>query len=132
VATGLLRVDVTGYGALMLNESSRPVLRGEQPVRFRQEVELEKKKVPKVRSKVPADLPEDRHALLEALRTLRRKLAEEQGVPSFVIFHDSTLMQLVMQQPQSREQLAQIGGIGAQKLERYGAALLDVLRSHAA
>ncbi len=132
VATGLLRVDVTGYGALMLNESSRPVLRGEQAVRFRQEAEVEKKKAPKVRSKVPVDLPADRHALLEALRTLRRKLAEEQGVPSFVIFHDSTLMQLVMQRPQSREQLAQISGIGAQKLERYGAALLDVLRGDVA
>ena len=132
VATGLLRVDVTGYGALMLNETARPVLRGEQAVRFRREVEVEKKKAPKTRSTVPQDLPEDRLELLEALRTLRRKLAEEQGVPSFVIFHDSTLMQLVMQRPQNRAQLAEISGIGAQKLERYGAALLDVLRAHAA
>jgi ATP-dependent DNA helicase RecQ len=132
VATGLLKVDVAGYGALQLNESSRPVLRGEQTIFFRQEVELEKKKVAKTRSKVPLDLPEDRQALLESLRNLRRKFAEEQGVPSFVIFHDSTMMQLVMQQPKNREQLAQISGIGAQKLERYGAALLDVLSAHAA
>jgi ATP-dependent DNA helicase RecQ len=132
VATGLLHVDVTGYGALQLNQASRPVLRGEQSVRFRQEVEVEKKKTPKTRSKVPLDLPEDRQELLEALRTLRRKMSDEQGVPSFVIFHDSTLMQLVMQRPQNRAQLAEISGIGAQKLERYGAALLDVLRAHAA
>ncbi len=132
VATGLLKVDVTGYGALLLNESSRPILRGEQTIFFRQEVEVEKKKVAKTRSKVPLDLPENRQALLDALRGLRRKLAEEQGVPSFVIFHDSTMMQLVMQWPQNREQLAQISGIGAQKLERYGTALLDVLRAHAA
>ena len=132
VATGLLRVDVTGYGALLLNETSRPVLRGEQTVRFRQEVEVEKKKTAKTRSKVPLDLPQDSHELLEALRTLRRKLAEQHGVPSFVIFHDSTLMQLVMQRPRNRAQLAEISGIGAQKLERYGAALLDVLKAHAA
>ena len=132
VATGLLRVDVTGYGALLLNETSRPVLRGEQPVHFRQEVEVEKRKTTKTRTKVPLDLPADRYELLEALRTLRRKLAEEQGVPSFVIFHDSTLMQLVTQRPQSRAQLAEISGIGAQKLDRYGAPLLDVLRAHAA
>lgn len=131
VATGLLRVDVTGYGALLLNETSRPVLRGEQAVRFRQEVEIEKKKTAKTRSKIPFDLPEDGQDLLEALRTLRRKLAEEQGVPSFVIFHDSTLIQLIMQRPQNHAQLAEISGIGAQKLERYGAALLDVLRVHA-
>ena len=130
VATGLLRVDVTGYGALLLNETSRPVLRGEQAVRFRQEAEVEKKKPAKTRSKVSLDLPEGREELLEALRTLRRNLAAEQGVPSFVIFHDSTLMQLVMQCPQNRAQLAKISGIGAQKLERYGAALLDVLRAH--
>ncbi len=132
VATGLLRVDVTGYGALLLNETSRPVLRGEQPVHFRQEVEVEKRKTTKTRTKVSLDLPADRHELLEALRTLRRKLAEEQGVPSFVIFHDSTLMQLVTQRPQNRAQLAEISGIGAQKLDRYGAPLLDVLRAHAA
>ena len=132
VATGLLRVDVTGYGALLLNETSRPVLRGEQPVHFRQEVEVEKRRTTKTRTKVPLDLPADRHELLEALRTLRRKLAEEQGVPSFVIFHDSTLMQLVTQRPQNRAQLAEISGIGAQKLDRYGAPLLDVLRAHAA
>ena len=132
VATGLLKVDVTGYGALQLNESSRPILRGEQTIFFRQEVEVEKKKVAKTRSKVPLDLPDDRQALLEALRGLRRKLAEDQGVPSFVIFHDSTLMQLVLQRPTDRTQLAQISGIGAQKLERYGTPLLDVLRAHAA
>ena len=132
VATGLLKVDVTGYGALQLNESSRPILRGEQTIFFRQEVEVEKKKLAKTRSKVPLDLPDDRQALLEALRGLRRKLAEDQGVPSFVIFHDSTLMQLVLQRPTERTQLAQISGIGAQKLERYGAPLLDVLRAHAA
>ena len=74
---------------------------------------------------------DDAQELLEALRTLLRKLANEQGVPSFVIFHDSTLMQLVTQKPQTRVQLAQISGIGAQKLERYGAALLEVLQQNA-
>ena len=132
VATGLLRVDVTGYGALMLTQTARPVLRGEQAVHFRREVEVEKKKTAQTRNAVPLDMPEDRRELLAALRTLRRKLAEEHGVPSFVIFHDSTLMQLVMQRPRNRAQLAKISGIGTQKLERYGAALLDVLRTHAA
>ncbi len=132
VATGLLRVDVTGYGALLLNQASRPVLRGEHAVRFRQEADVEKKKTPKTRGKAPVDLPADRQDLLEALRTLRRALAETQGVPSFVIFHDTTLTQLAMQRPQNRAQLVAINGIGAQKLERYGAALLDVLRAHAA
>ena len=132
VATGLLRVDLTGFGALQLNEASRPVLRGEQAVRFRRELEIERKKTPKIHSAVPPGLPANRRELLETLRTLRRKLAEEHGVPSFVIFHDSTLMQLVMQRPQNRAQLAQISGIGTQKLERYGVSLLDVLRAHAA
>ena len=127
-----LRVDVTGYGALLLNQASRPVLRGEHAVRFRQEADVEKKKTPKTRGKAPVDLPADRQYLLEALRMLRRELAETQGVPSFVIFHDTTLAQLAMQRPQNRAQLAAINGIGAQKLERYGAALLDVLRAHAA
>ncbi len=128
VTMGLLNVDITSYGVLRLNAVARPVLRGEQTIRFRLEAEPQKKVKAKKRSAGAIDLPKEADELLEALRMLRRRLADEQGVPSFVIFHDSTLMQLVTQKPQTRAQLAQISGIGAQKLERYGAALLEALQ----
>ena len=128
VTMGLLNVDITSYGVLRLNAVARPVLRGEQTIRFRLEAEPQKKVKAKKRGAGAIDLPKEAGELLEALRMLRRRLADEQGVPSFVIFHDSTLMQLVTQKPQTRAQLAQISGIGAQKLEHYGAALLELLQ----
>src|SRR5690606_25758417 len=63
----------------------------------------------------------------EALRTLRRKLAEEHGVPPYVIFPDSTLLEMLRSQPRSLADMARVRGVGARKLERYGEAFLEVL-----
>jgi len=65
--------------------------------------------------------------LWEALRTLRRKLAEEHSVPPYVIFPDSTLLEMLRSQPASLSDMAQVSGVGARKLERYGQAFLEVL-----
>lgn len=68
-------------------------------------------------------------ALLEALKQWRREQAQRQGVPPYVVFHDRTLLELAQRRPASPAELAEIGGIGAAKLERYGAALLTVLQA---
>jgi ATP-dependent DNA helicase RecQ len=65
--------------------------------------------------------------LFEALRGLRTRLAREQGVPPYVIFHDATLREIARQRPQTPGDLALIGGIGAGKIERYGDEVLDVV-----
>jgi ATP-dependent DNA helicase RecQ len=66
-------------------------------------------------------------ALLDALKGWRREQARQQGVPPYVVFHDRTLVELAARRPADLEALGGIGGIGAAKLERYGAALLAVL-----
>jgi ATP-dependent DNA helicase RecQ len=66
-------------------------------------------------------------ALLDALKGWRREQARQQGVPPYVVFHDRTLVELAARRPADLETLGGIGGIGAAKLERYGAALLAVL-----
>jgi ATP-dependent DNA helicase RecQ len=71
----------------------------------------------------PADNP-----LFEALRTRRRELAQEAGVPPYVIFHDSVLRDMAAQRPSSRAALAVLSGIGARKLDAYGDAFLEVIR----
>jgi ATP-dependent DNA helicase RecQ len=68
-------------------------------------------------------------ALLTALKGWRREQARSQGVPPYVVFHDRTLVELAARRPTDLEALSQIGGIGAAKLERYGAGLLAVLKS---
>ena len=70
----------------------------------------------------------DVSALFERLRALRKKLASEQSVPPYVIFSDATLRDMARTKPQTSEELLQIKGVGAMKLERYGEAFLQVLR----
>jgi len=67
-------------------------------------------------------------ALFERLRARRRELAEEHGVPPYVIFHDKTLAAMAVHRPGDREQMLRIGGVGLSKLERYGDAFLAEIR----
>ncbi len=72
--------------------------------------------------------PVDREApLFIELRALRRRLAEEEGVPPYVIFNDRTLHEMVERHPRNLTELLHVNGVGAAKAERYGAAFLDVL-----
>jgi ATP-dependent DNA helicase RecQ len=66
--------------------------------------------------------------LFEALRGLRRDLAQQQGVPPYVIFHDSVLREMATTRPASPDDLGRLGGIGTRKLEAYGDAFLSVIR----
>jgi ATP-dependent DNA helicase RecQ len=132
VTTGLLEVDVQGYGVLKLAEAARPVLKGEIAVRFRLESERAAKAPKKSKSSAAAtDLPDAAQALFDDLRALRRKLAEEQGVPAYVIFHDAALRQMALLRPQSLADLAGISGVGARKLEQYGEMFVAVLKRSA-
>ncbi|MFZ1910674.1 MAG: HRDC domain-containing protein, partial [Burkholderiales bacterium] len=65
--------------------------------------------------------------LLQALKAWRRDEARSQGVPAYVILHDSTLAEIARARPRDLATLAGLGGIGAKKLERYGDALLQVI-----
>ena len=65
----------------------------------------------------------------DELRAVRARLAREQSVPAYVIFHDATLVQMLRERPQTLDDLAKISGVGAAKLAKYGEAFLAVLRS---
>jgi ATP-dependent DNA helicase RecQ len=128
VAAGLLQVDAEGFGGLRLTDASRAVLIGGQTVMLRKELPSRKSRDRDTgpRTGLPVqtqDLP-----LFQALRDLRARLAKEQNVPAYVIFHDSTLRNIAERRPESMGELAQVGGIGGAKLERYGAEVLAVVR----
>jgi ATP-dependent DNA helicase RecQ len=78
----------------------------------------------------PAEVPEEAHALLDALREWRSREAREQGKPPYVVAHDRLLAELCVARPRSKAELAEIAGIGPAKLERYGADLLQLLDAH--
>ncbi|WP_206413333.1 HRDC domain-containing protein, partial [Lysobacter enzymogenes] len=77
-----------------------------------------------------ADLAPDALARFNALREWRSTTAREQNVPAYVIFHDATLRAIAEQAPDDLDDLAQIPGIGASKLDRYGEAVLQHLLDH--
>jgi ATP-dependent DNA helicase RecQ len=127
VVRGRLRVDHARYGALALTEASRTLLRGEETLRVREDA---KQAAPRKKSRAAAlgDVPESERGLWEALRECRRRLASEQNLPPYVIFHDATLRQMLAERPADRDALLRISGVGQAKLERYGERFLEVLR----
>ena len=131
VAAGLLDVDTEGYGGLRLSDASRAVLRGEQIVMLRKELPRRKQRE-RTRAAGSAATPAVELSLAEqplfdALRDLRTRLAREQNVPPYVIFHDTTLRGITRQRPSTLDELAQVGGIGGTKLTRYGEQVLEVI-----
>ena len=68
--------------------------------------------------------------MFDALREARRKLAADAGVPPYVVFHDSTLREIAERKPRDLNALAEVQGVGAAKLERYGEAMLAVLSTN--
>ena len=124
IARGLAEIDLDGYGSLRLADQCRALLRGEQTLSLRRDVS----RAPSVpaRNDKAMVAPADR-ALWESLRALRKKLAEAHSVPPYVIFPDSTLVDMLRQRPTTLQDMGLVSGIGAHKLERYGADFLQVL-----
>ncbi|MCQ8105147.1 DNA helicase RecQ [Methylomonas sp. SURF-2] len=124
VAKSLVEVDFEGHGSLKLTDACRPVLRGEQTLMLRKDVQVAKTGRGGYEKRQPGGADND---LWNALRAKRRQLADEQDVPPYVIFHDATLMAMVESRPRTHAQLGSISGIGERKLALYGEQFLAVL-----
>lgn len=132
VARGLADVDLEGYGGLRLSETCRPLLRGEEPLQLRREPKAQSSGAGKGAGSSASQLVRiEEREQWEALRTLRRNLAQEHSVPPYVIFPDATLLEMLRSKPGSLAEMAQVSGVGARKLERYGMAFLEVLQGAA-
>ncbi|MES2499614.1 MAG: DNA helicase RecQ [Pseudomonadota bacterium] len=134
VAGGFLHSDIDAHGGLKLTEAARPVLKGLAEVWLRRDAEIENRKVSKAGRSASAKAAYDGLAddpLWLALKAKRLELAREQAVPPYVIFHDSTLIEILNRRPSSLVEMSQIMGVGRAKLDRYGEDFLNVLLEHA-
>ncbi len=131
VARNLLDVDVEGFGSLRLTKESYAVLKGEAKLYLRKDKREEKrrKKVRAARHTGSFTEAGDRR-LWEALRKRRADIAREQGVPPYVIFHDTTFMEMVVRRPVDLDQMRLITGVGERKLEMYGNEFLRIIIEH--
>ncbi len=124
VARGYLVADHDNYGGLRMTPACRPLLRGEESLHLaRQTAQPRRSKKSRAQPAASGD------PLFEALKSRRREIAQAQGVPPYVVFHDSTLAAMAAQRPQSLAEFADLPGVGERKLETYGAAFLEVIRA---
>lgn len=130
VSAGALAVKTDGYGGLRLTEKGNLLMRGKESISFRKLPE--RKPAPAKAKKSPrvskADIGEGDMPLFEKLRELRTRLAAEQNVPPYVIFHDSTLAAMAKEKPGDLLQMSFISGVGRVKLDKYGEDFLKVLK----
>jgi ATP-dependent DNA helicase RecQ len=129
IALGALNVDTAGHGGMfMVEDIARPILRGEKKVTLLGEPARppapERKPAPRAPTSA-APLPAESGDLFEQLRQWRATAAKAQSVPAYVIFQDTVLREIAAVRPVSLDEIGQIKGVGASKVERYGA---DVLR----
>lgn len=127
VARGYANADADRFGGLVLTDKCRPLLKGEESIQLRKDqVVKEAKKLTKTPLSDDIDV-----GLWEALRNHRRELAEVQGVPPYVIFHDSTLQAMAELMPSTLDEFGELPGVGARKLDKYGSGFLTVLTRQA-
>jgi ATP-dependent DNA helicase RecQ len=126
LARGYLETDPAGHGGLRLADACRALLRGEERFIVRKDI---LRKAKKTRPSRGTSLPPgaDRQCW-EALRERRRAIAEAEGVPPYVIFHDATLMAMMEERPATLDAMAALPGIGQYKLDKYGEDFLQVLK----
>lgn len=127
IALGYLNVDLEGYGTLSLSKKARPLLRGEVNLQLRKVVKVEKAKS---KADKTATVRFVDQALWEELRALRLELAQEQGVPPYVIFHDAVLKEMLTKRPTSLAEMGALNGIGDKKLAQYGQGFLALIQEH--
>lgn len=129
VANGYLRADPEGYGALQLTDECRPLLKGENKIELRKDPVVKKTAGRSSGGRSSSSVKDQvtDHVGWEALRACRKELAEKQGVPPYVIFHDTTLFDMLERKPKTLEELAGVSGVGAAKLEKYGEIFLAAI-----
>ncbi len=125
----LVRPDAERHGALRMTDAALPILRGEASINLRRDTI--KAAGANRRPAVKAMVSDEDAPLLSALKAKRRALAEAARVPAYIIFTDRTLIEMAETRPQNLDAMARIGGVGAKKLENYGAAFLEVINGEA-
>jgi ATP-dependent DNA helicase RecQ len=119
----LIRPDAERHGALRMTDAARPLLRGESTIGLRRDSLRQSVRRPAVKAMInDEDAP-----LLSALKAKRRALAETAQVPAYIIFTDRTLVEMAETRPETLDQMAGIGGVGAKKLDSYGSAFLHII-----
>ena len=119
----LIRPDMERYGALRMTKKALPILRGEQSITLR----LDTFNSAKRNHTIKALVSDDDAPVLSALKAKRRALAENAGVPAYIIFTDKSLVEMAQRRPLNLDEMSKINGVGTKKLEKFGTIFLAVI-----
>ncbi len=127
VVQNYVHVDLN-HGGLYLDDSARPILRGEQKLASRKLISKDNKSYKKRNHS--QDFTGSDAILFESLREKRRELANTQEIPPYTIFHDSVLAEMVVYQPSTLNEFSNLNGVGQAKRRKYGQIFLDIIEQH--
>ena len=128
IGLGYLQVDYDGFiKTLSLNADSWRILKGELEVKLTEYAEVKKKPKRTKSAQVVADLEEGDQELFERLRTRRKEIATEEEVPAFVVFGNTSLIDMVKRKPRTQAEFGEVNGVGAHKQEKYWEKFADLL-----
>ncbi len=135
VAAGFLQIDIAGYGGIKITAKGRVLAQGEGRFHYRLDTvavnNSQTRRRERQQDQATADgtLTPEQAELLAKLKALRLKLAQERGVPAYVVFADQTLIEMAQRQPRTEAEFATISGVGAVKLERFAEPFLAAVNA---
>lgn len=132
VATGLLELDIKGYGGLKLTSSGHALLKGDQSFQYRTDILKpagSKSQAAKAKTAEEQSLTDSERDLFDRLKALRLDLAREREVPAFVIFSDRTLKNMAQLRPTTKDEFEQVHGVGQAKLAEFADVFLRAINS---
>ena len=135
ISHNFLSVDMDSHGEIKITEDGAKFLKNKESIELRLDERMAADAVKTSLKKSAANAAlesEGDHTLFQRLKALRMDLAKEQSVPPYVIFHDKTLVEMVLFKPSNPDQLSMVNGVGQSKLEKYGDKFLAAIRAHAA
>ena len=119
----LLEETTDGYSILKLNDGSWQVLRKQRSV----EIHISQKAETTQRRTGEDELNGDETLLMNELRSLRKRLADEQGVPPYIVFSDASLRQMAQERPTRAATFTEVSGVGKRKLDQYGKTFTEAI-----
>ena len=133
-AAGVISLDIAGYGRWTMTDRGREILRGAAKIELRKDklAAATTKRSRRGAKSAAGLLADSDQPLFEALKDLRRSLAEEQQVPAYVVFPDRSLLEMARLKPATRDDMILVHGVGQVKLDRHGEAFLRLIRQHVA
>ncbi len=117
---GLFEIAYDQGSSLKLTDPGREVLTAQRPVELVRRTAPKEREAAKPKRSAKAGVENVDEVLLKRLKALRKKLADQKGIPPYIVFHDATLKQMAAQHPASQMQMRNISGVGDRKLALYG------------